>query len=45
VVAFAKRLGLDSEAHQLNECLDNTYDGDRAMTAIAENNVNEKAAA
>lgn len=44
VVAFAKRLGLQDEARKLQECLDNTYDGDREMTRIAENGINAEAA-
>tara|TARA_B100000678_G_scaffold46684_1_gene36487 strand:+ start:664 stop:1158 length:495 start_codon:yes stop_codon:yes gene_type:complete len=44
VVAFAKRLGLDDEAAKLNECLDQTYEGDRAMTDIAVGDVNKQAA-
>lgn len=44
VVAFAKRLGLDDEAAKLNECLDNTYEGDREMTDIAVGDVNLAAA-
>ncbi len=45
VVAFAKRLGLGSDVTKLQECLDNTYHGDREMTRIAEGSVNEEAAA
>ena len=44
VAAFAKRLGLDGEAAKLNECLDNTYEGDRRMTDIAVGDVNKQAA-
>lgn len=44
VVAFAKRLGLDDEAKKLNECLDQTYEGDRVMTDIAVGDVNKQAA-
>lgn len=35
VVAFANRLGLDGDAALLQQCLDQTYDGDRRMTEIA----------
>ncbi|MGR3485067.1 MAG: ferritin-like domain-containing protein [Paracoccaceae bacterium] len=35
LVAFANRLELDGDAAKLQECLDQTYDGDRRMTAIA----------
>ena len=35
LVAFANRLGHDGDAARLNKCLDETYDGDRRMTAIA----------
>lgn len=44
LVAFANRLGLDGDAAVLNECLDQTYDGDRRMTSIATGGVNAKAA-
>lgn len=44
-VSFAKRLGLDSDADKLQRCLDNTYDGDRNMTAIATGEVNREAMA
>ena len=44
LVAFANRLGHDSDGAVLNECLDNTYDGDRTMTAIAAGSVNKAAA-
>ena len=44
VVAFANRLGLDGDGARLQECLDNTYDGDRRMTAIATGGVNRDAA-
>ncbi|MGR3502980.1 ferritin-like domain-containing protein [Pseudaestuariivita sp.] len=44
VVAFAKRLGLDEDAHTLQKCLDDTYDGDRRMTEIAAGEVNRAAA-
>lgn len=43
VVAFAKRLGLESDAATLQTCLDNTYGGDRTMTAIATGEVNQQA--
>ncbi|MEM7689304.1 MAG: DUF892 family protein [Pseudomonadota bacterium] len=45
VAAFAKRLGFEDDASKLRKCLDETYDGDRTMTAIATGSVNEKAAA
>ncbi|SEO04957.1 ferritin-like domain-containing protein [Palleronia pelagia] len=35
LVAFANRLKLDGDAAILQECLDQTYDGDRHMTEIA----------
>ncbi len=44
VVAFANRLGLDEDAAILEKQLDETYDGDRRMTAIATGGVNKKAA-
>lgn len=44
LVAFAKRLGLEDDAKKLQECLDNTYGGDRSMTEIATGEVNEAAA-
>lgn len=44
LVAFANRLGHDEDGAILQECLDNTYDGDRTMTAIATGGVNAKAA-
>lgn len=44
VVAFAKRLGLDDDAEKLQQCLDQTYDGDRQMTSIAMGEVNKDAA-
>lgn len=46
LVAFANRLGLDGDGAVLQECLDQTYDGDRRMTKIAmEGGVNKDAAA
>lgn len=45
VVAFARRLGLQDDAAKLQKCLDNTYDGDREMTRIAESEINAEAAA
>lgn len=45
VVAFAKRLKQQEDADKLQQCLDNTYDGDREMTRIAEGGVNTEAAA
>ena len=45
LVAFANRLDLDEDAGLLQKQLDNTYDGDRRMTAIAmTGGVNKKAA-
>lgn len=44
VVAFANRLGLDEDGGQLQQLLDDTYDGDRRMTDIATGHVNKKAA-
>ena len=44
-VAFAERLGLTDDARALQTCLDNTYDGDRTMTAIARGEVNKQAMA
>ena len=44
VVAFANRLGEDEDGAILQDCLDNTYDGDRRMTAIATGGVNKAAA-
>ena len=44
LVAFANRLGHDSDGAVLNECLDNTYDGDRTMTSIATGGINKAAA-
>lgn len=43
-VAFAKRLGQQEDARALNACLDASYDGDRTMTEIAQNQVNKAAA-
>ncbi|MDP5309012.1 DUF892 family protein [Paracoccus spongiarum] len=40
VRTFANRLGLDGDAAALQECLDNTWEGDRHMTRIAEGGVN-----
>ncbi|MEM7701756.1 MAG: ferritin-like domain-containing protein [Pseudomonadota bacterium] len=45
LVAFAKRLDLPKEASKLQECLDNTYGGDREMTRIATGGINQVAAA
>ena len=46
LAAFANRLGLDGDAAVLKKCLDQTYDGDRRMTAIAvKGGVNKDAAA
>ena len=43
--AFAKRLGLSDDAKVWEKHLDGTYDGDRAMTKLAETDVNQQAAA
>lgn len=43
VRTFANRLGLDGDAAALQECLDNTWEGDRRMTKIAEAGVNAAA--
>lgn len=40
VRTFANRLGLNSDAGVLQECLDNTWEGDRRMSRIAEGGVN-----
>lgn len=45
LVAFANRLGFDGDAAVLQECLDNTYRGDRHMTALATGGINKAAAA
>jgi ferritin-like metal-binding protein YciE len=44
LVAFANRLGKDEDGAILQECLDQTYDGDRRMTDIATGGVNKAAA-
>ncbi len=44
LVAFANRLGHDEDGAILQECLDETYDGDRRMTAIATGGINAAAA-
>ena len=44
LVAFANRLELDEDAGILQAQLDETYDGDRHMTAIATGGINKKAA-
>ena len=43
--AFARRLGFNDDAQVLQNCLDNTYGGDRTMTAIASGEVNASAQA
>ena len=43
--AFAKRLGLQDDQKVWNDQLDGTYDGDRAMSKIAETEVNKDAVA
>ena len=42
-VAFAKRLGLQDDADEIQTCLNSTYDGDREMTRIAQTEVNRAA--
>lgn len=44
LVAFANRLDLDGDAAILKDQLDQTYNGDRTMTAIATGGINRKAA-
>ncbi|WP_299031393.1 ferritin-like domain-containing protein [uncultured Sulfitobacter sp.] len=44
LLAFANRLEQDEDGAILQECLDNTYDGDRIMTKIATGGVNKAAA-
>jgi ferritin-like metal-binding protein YciE len=44
LVAFANRLGNDEDGAILQECLDQTYDGDRRMTDIATGGINAAAA-
>lgn len=43
VAAFARRLKLPDDEKVLRACLDDTYDGDRTMTAIASGEVNKAA--
>ena len=43
--AFAKRLGLSDDAKVWEKHLDGVYDGDRAMTKLAETEVNQDALA
>lgn len=43
VAAFARRLKLADDEKVLRTCLDDTYDGDRTMTAIAAGEVNKAA--
>lgn len=43
VVAFANRLGEDGDGAVLQNCLDDTYDGDRRMTEIASGGINAAA--
>lgn len=43
VRAFAQRQGLKSDVVRIQECLDQTYGGDREMTRIAETQVNAAA--
>ncbi|KPP83254.1 MAG: Protein yciF [Oceanicaulis sp. HLUCCA04] len=42
--SFARQLGLDDDAQQLNAMLDAAYSGDKTMTEIAGQKVNERAA-
>ena len=44
VRAFAQRQGLKSDVEVLQDCLDETYGGDRELTRIAETQVNAAAA-
>lgn len=44
LVAFANRLGQNEDGAILQECLDNTYGGDRTMTALATGGINKAAA-
>jgi ferritin-like metal-binding protein YciE len=44
LVAFANRLDQDEDGATLQECLDNTYDGDRTMTDLAKGGINKAAA-
>lgn len=44
LVAFANRLDQDEDGAILQECLDQTYDGDRTMTDIATGGINKAAA-
>jgi ferritin-like metal-binding protein YciE len=44
LVAFANRLEHDEDGAILQECLDNTYDGDKTMTKIATGGINKAAA-
>jgi len=44
LVAFANRLDQDEDGAILQECLDNTYDGDRVVTEIAMGGLNKAAA-
>ncbi|RLQ89305.1 DUF892 family protein [Notoacmeibacter ruber] len=43
LVAFARRLELNDEADRLQDCLNETYEGDRHMTDIAMGGVNKAA--
>lgn len=44
LAAFAKRLGLNEDAHKLQKCLEATEHGDRTMTEIAVGGINKAAA-
>ncbi len=43
LVAFARRLELDGEAEKLQDCLNETYEGDRHMTDLAMGGINKAA--
>ena len=43
LVAFARRLELDDEADKLQDCLNETYEGDRHMTDLAMGGINKAA--
>ncbi|GGE42698.1 hypothetical protein GCM10011367_16810 [Marinicauda pacifica] len=44
VAAYARRLGYDDDAKAIQKCLDETAEGDKQMTKIAETKVNKRAA-
>ncbi|NNC37735.1 MAG: DUF892 family protein [Acidimicrobiales bacterium] len=41
--AYATRLGFKSDVKKLRKCLDNTYEGDRRLSHLAESGINEQA--